>query len=611
MRAKQTAFFEMFAALLFMGQLASAADVEVLLDDAQGNTAFVVRDGANVERMRVSSAGELRLNEGAQGGIAIRSAGGPIAIGAQSSADGVNRVALGNEVQNEVDESTAVRGNLYLDGGTTVFYRAEFGSGAWQNIREGLLTEEADPLFNASPAAGITSQDLQRWNAAFEWGDHREAGYAAAADLVSEEQARIAADRVISQQVSAVVGDLAAEMSARIAADAALSNRVAAKLDSNVWANANSTTNFVARTGDTMSGPLRINADGGSVLAIESDATDIRIGQGAEVQSESVAVGAQAQAKNAALAVGGAARSVDMGTALGYGADAVNESVAVGLKARAEHVGTCVGAYSQAPEAGAALGYGADATHEGVAVGVKAQGFKQGVAVGMGAEGYGGGVAVGHISRGSEEAVAVGYQAWAAPRNVAIGPGARAPEGKYRVAIGHYVTNTVDLSVRMQGDLYLDGGSALYVNEKLGGTRWKLKAFTIDHPLDPENKVLRHFCMESPEVWNVYAGNAQLSGGRAEVELPDYYSALNKVGSEVYCLTPIGEAQVWVEEEVENNRFVIGGRPDVKVSWTIKVLRNDEACREELKRRPVEQWKSELWPGQEDEENEQVNTFPE
>lgn len=35
-----------------------------------------------------------------------------------------------------------------------------------------------------------------------------------------------------------------------------------------------------------------------------------------------------------------------------------------------------------------------------------------------------------------------------------------------------------------------------------------VKAFTIDHPLDPENKMLRHFAVESNEVLNSYSGNA-------------------------------------------------------------------------------------------------------
>jgi hypothetical protein len=47
-------------------------------------------------------------------------------------------------------------------------------------------------------------------------------------------------------------------------------------------------------------------------------------------------------------------------------------------------------------------------------------------------------------------------------------------------------------------------------------------------------------------------------------------------------------------KEVENNSFVIAGMQDVKVFWTIKVLRNDPACLEDLRRRPVEQLKRNL-----------------
>jgi len=154
------------------------------------------------------------------------------------------------------------------------------------------------------------------------------------------------------------------------------------------------------------------------------------------------------------------------------------------------------------------------------------------------------------------------------------------------------VTNANDNSVALRGDLYLDGGSSIYTNVGgFGSSDWGVKAFMIDHPLDPENKILRHFCMEGPQVWNVYAGNVQLVNGFAVVELPDYYSALNLVGSEIYSLTPIGEALVWVDNEVSDNSFVIAGKGDIKVSWTIKVLRNDPGCLEDLRRRPVEQMK--------------------
>ena len=51
---------------------------------------------------------------------------------------------------------------------------------AWgDHSLEGYLTSftETDPVFNASPAAGITSLKVTNWDTAFNWGDHAEEGY--------------------------------------------------------------------------------------------------------------------------------------------------------------------------------------------------------------------------------------------------------------------------------------------------------------------------------------------------------------------------------------------------------------------------------------------------
>ena len=66
---------------------------------------------------------------------------------------------------------------------------------------------------------------------------------------------------------------------------------------------------------------------------------------------------------------------------------------------------------------------------------------------------------------------------------------------------------------------------------------------------------------------------------------------------------------VWFVVHLLVFRFTISGEKDVKVSWTIKVLRNDPACQEDLRRRPVEQLKSELSPDQVSRENVEINTI--
>ena len=103
------------------------------------------------------------------------------------------------------------------------------------------------------------------------------------------------------------------------------------------------------------------------------------------------------------------------------------------------------------------------------------------------------------------------------------------------------------------------------------------KPFEIDHPLDPENKILRHFALESPEVLNVYRGNAILNAnGEAEIQLPDYFHAINKEFS--YVLTPVGAAaNLFVKTEIDaTGKFSIaGGSSGMKVSWYVYADRND------------------------------------
>lgn len=102
-------------------------------------------------------------------------------------------------------------------------------------------------------------------------------------------------------------------------------------------------------------------------------------------------------------------------------------------------------------------------------------------------------------------------------------------------------------------------------------------SFTIDHPLDPENKYLQHSFVESPDMMNVYNGNVTTDGdGIAVVKLPDYFDALN--GDFRYQLTVIGQfAQAIIAEEIANNEFTIRtDKPNVKVSWQVTGIRQDK-----------------------------------
>jgi hypothetical protein len=103
------------------------------------------------------------------------------------------------------------------------------------------------------------------------------------------------------------------------------------------------------------------------------------------------------------------------------------------------------------------------------------------------------------------------------------------------------------------------------------------KTFKIDHPLDPENKYLLHNAVESSARKNVYDGVARLDkDGAAEVELPEWFQALN--GDFRYQLTAVGGAApgLHVAEEISENRFKIaGGEEGVKVCWQVTGSRKD------------------------------------
>ncbi|MCP4549795.1 MAG: hypothetical protein GY835_25350 [bacterium] len=133
---------------------------------------------------------------------------------------------------------------------------------------------------------------------------------------------------------------------------------------------------------------------------------------------------------------------------------------------------------------------------------------------------------------------------------------------------------------------YFNG--ALYATSANAG----IKAFKIDHPLDPANKYLSHSSVESPEMMNIYNGNIVLDfDGGARVDLPDWFEALNRDFR--YQLTAIGAPgpNLYVAQEIEGNRFrIAGGEAGMKVSWQVTGVRHDPLA--EAQRVQVEQDKS-------------------
>lgn len=108
-----------------------------------------------------------------------------------------------------------------------------------------------------------------------------------------------------------------------------------------------------------------------------------------------------------------------------------------------------------------------------------------------------------------------------------------------------------------------------------------IKAFVIDHPLDPENRLLRHFSVESSERKNVYDGIAVAdSDGVAAISLPRYFEALNEAVQ--YQLTALGQPApaLHVKAECSAGKFVIGGaNPGQRICWQVTGNRKDAFAR--------------------------------
>jgi len=116
-------------------------------------------------------------------------------------------------------------------------------------------------------------------------------------------------------------------------------------------------------------------------------------------------------------------------------------------------------------------------------------------------------------------------------------------------------------------------------------------SFTIDHPVDPYNKILNHYFIEGPEMRNLYDGEVILdASGRATVHLPDYFSTLNRKPR--IQLTGVGTSDVYVAEDIKGNTFVIGGKPGTKVYWQVTGERADVSAEAIRRMMPVEQPKT-------------------
>ena len=119
-------------------------------------------------------------------------------------------------------------------------------------------------------------------------------------------------------------------------------------------------------------------------------------------------------------------------------------------------------------------------------------------------------------------------------------------------------------------------------NVDISGTLTKGSgSFLIDHPLDPKNKVLRHSFVESPEMLNIYKGNA-VSEGKKAIVMPDWFVALNGNNIDDYSfnITPLndfcGDYYVDNSQIASKGEFTVYTEKNCEFSWIVYGVRHDK-----------------------------------
>lgn len=124
-------------------------------------------------------------------------------------------------------------------------------------------------------------------------------------------------------------------------------------------------------------------------------------------------------------------------------------------------------------------------------------------------------------------------------------------------------------------------GWGVYSTDDLGagGALWVTgaKNFLIDNPENPENEMLRHICIESPEALVVYRGKVKLnSNGEAVVEMPSYFKSLTKEDDATVQVTCVGRPfGIGYEWNNDFNSFVVYGDANREISWMVMADRDD------------------------------------
>ncbi|WP_291396571.1 hypothetical protein, partial [Acinetobacter sp.] len=130
-------------------------------------TVYVDKSPTRVDHYVTDNEGNPTLVYGASAGTTWGNISGNIdlQLDLKTVLDTKYNVSNPNGYQTAAQVSTAITSGL-----------TGYATQSWVTS-QGYLTSEADPVFAASPAAGITNPNISNWNTAYGWGNHASAGY--------------------------------------------------------------------------------------------------------------------------------------------------------------------------------------------------------------------------------------------------------------------------------------------------------------------------------------------------------------------------------------------------------------------------------------------------
>jgi hypothetical protein len=122
------------------------------------------------------------------------------------------------------------------------------------------------------------------------------------------------------------------------------------------------------------------------------------------------------------------------------------------------------------------------------------------------------------------------------------------------------------------GDTKLKGGLTVEGDLKVTGTKF----FVHAHPTDP-TLVIAYASLEGPEAGTYIRGTAQLSGGVAVIELPEYFALVTSEEGLTAQVTPLEECNGLYVAEKSPQRIVVkelmGGKSNARFDYLVQGVR--------------------------------------